>query len=223
MSLVFVVDDVLEVDALGFVQVVEELLVEDESDAGDFLHLTLGLGVLTDKVGRDGDGQFASKLLPLEPVQRVPLAVGADQDVELVLADGVVRRRYFGLPAGLDVGRFDQTLKADGLVDLDAENEADLEEDALQLPDRNVVDGSGAKFTVELFGAKASKVMDVVRPKEKDIVAAEPVALLDHDDLGPEELSFDGSSKTARTLNIVLFFHVVSFLGKVEKSNCIRC
>ena len=68
-----------------------------------------------------------------------------------------------------------------------------------------MVDGSGAKLSVELFGAEASQVLDVVRPEVKNVVAAEPVALLDHDDLGPEELSFNGSAETARTWNIKFF------------------
>jgi hypothetical protein len=48
-------------------------------------HLTLRLRVLPDKVSGDSDGQLAAELLPLEAVQGVALAVGADQDVELVL------------------------------------------------------------------------------------------------------------------------------------------
>lgn len=45
MSLISVVDDVFQIHALGLVKVIEELLIENEGHAGDFLDLTLGLGV----------------------------------------------------------------------------------------------------------------------------------------------------------------------------------
>ena len=41
MSLVLVVDNIFQGDAEFVVQIVEELLVEDESNAGDFLHMAL--------------------------------------------------------------------------------------------------------------------------------------------------------------------------------------
>lgn len=44
----------------------EELLVEDEGHTADLLHFRLRCGVAVHKVGRDGDGQLASKLLPSE-------------------------------------------------------------------------------------------------------------------------------------------------------------
>ena len=61
-----VVDDVLETDALGLVEVVEELLVEDEGDAGDLLDVALRLGVTVYEVDGDGDGQLAPELFPPE-------------------------------------------------------------------------------------------------------------------------------------------------------------
>ena len=66
VCLVLVVDDVFEGDALGLVQVVEELLVEDEGDAGDLLDVALRLRVAVDEVDRDGDRQLAAELLPTE-------------------------------------------------------------------------------------------------------------------------------------------------------------
>ena len=66
MCVVLVVDDVLQVDARLLLQVQEELLVEDEGHARDLLHRGLGVGVPVDEVGRDGDGQLASELFPLE-------------------------------------------------------------------------------------------------------------------------------------------------------------
>jgi hypothetical protein len=78
VSLVLVVNDVLQVDALRVVQVVEELLVEDESNAGYFFDLAFGLGVLPDEVGRDGDGQLATELFALKSVKGVPLSVGTN-------------------------------------------------------------------------------------------------------------------------------------------------
>lgn len=66
VSLVLVVDDVLEVDPGGGVEVLEELLVEDERHAADLLHAGLGLRVPIDEVGGDGDRQLPAELLPRE-------------------------------------------------------------------------------------------------------------------------------------------------------------
>lgn len=41
-------------------------MVEDEGHAADLLHFGLRCGVAVDKVGGDGDGQLASKLLPFK-------------------------------------------------------------------------------------------------------------------------------------------------------------
>ena len=68
-KLYLVVDDVLETDALGLVEVVEELLVEDEGDAGDLLDVALRLGVTVYEVDGDGDGQLAPELFPPETLQ----------------------------------------------------------------------------------------------------------------------------------------------------------
>jgi len=62
-----------------------------------------------------------------------------------------------------------------------------------------VIDGSGAKFSVKLFGSEAAEVVDVVGPQVEDVVPAEAVSLFEDDDLGAEKLSFDGSSKAAGT------------------------
>ena len=47
-------------------EVLEELLIEDEGHTTDLLYLGLGRGVAVDKVGRDGDGQLPTELLPSE-------------------------------------------------------------------------------------------------------------------------------------------------------------
>ncbi len=98
---VFVVDDVLEIDAGGGVELAEELLVEDEGHARDLLDARLGLRLAVDEVGRDGDGQTPAKLFAFESLEGVALAVGADQHVELVLRHGVLGWTDLGLPADL--------------------------------------------------------------------------------------------------------------------------
>ena len=70
-KLYLVVDDVLETDALGLVEVVEELLVEDEGDAGDLLDVTLRLRVPVYEVDSDRDGQLAPELFPSETLKEV--------------------------------------------------------------------------------------------------------------------------------------------------------
>ena len=56
----------------------------------------------------------------------------------------------------------------------------DLEEDALELPDGDVVDGSGAELPAELLRCEAAEVVDVVGPQVEHVVAREPVSLLHH-------------------------------------------
>ena len=59
-----------------------------------------------------------------------------------------------------------------------------LEQDALQLPDGDVVDGAGAELAAELLGCEAAQVVDVVGPQVEHVVAREPVPLLHHHNLG---------------------------------------
>lgn len=70
VSLVLVVDDVLQVDGGLLLQVQEELLVEDECHATDLLHPRLRIRVAVDEVGGDGYGQLSTKLFPLETWNR---------------------------------------------------------------------------------------------------------------------------------------------------------
>ena len=58
-----------------------------------------------------------------------------------------------------------------------------LEQDALQLPDGDVVDGAGAELAAELLGCEAAQVVDVVGPQVEHVVAREPVPLLHHHNL----------------------------------------
>ena len=66
MRLVLVIDDVLQIDAGDGVQFFEKLLIENERHAGDFFDARLRLRFLVDEIGRDGDSQSTSKLLPFE-------------------------------------------------------------------------------------------------------------------------------------------------------------
>ncbi len=66
MRVVFVIDDVFKVNARLGEQILEEALVEDEGHSADLLHLRLVGRVPVDEIGRDGDRQFAAKLLPPE-------------------------------------------------------------------------------------------------------------------------------------------------------------
>ena len=70
VSLVFVVDDVLEGDAELLIQVVEEVLLVHESNSGDLLNHGLGCRPSVPEVGGDGDGQLAAELLALETLKQ---------------------------------------------------------------------------------------------------------------------------------------------------------
>ena len=65
-----------------------------------------------------------------------------------------------------------------------------LQEDALELPDGDVVDGAGAELAAELLRGEAAEVVDVVGPQVEHVVARETVTLLHNHD--PVEVKFDG-------------------------------
>lgn len=196
VGLVLVVDDVLEVDAGGLVEVLEEFLVEDVRDAGDLLDARLGLGVFVDKVCGDCNGKFSPESLSSEAVECVASAVGADEDVEGVVWDGVVGGTGVGSPA-LVVGWLSEALEADAFVDLNAEEQSDLEQDALKLANANVVDWAGAELAVKLFGSKGLQVCDEERPQVEHIVAGEPISLLHEHHLCTQHLRLDGGTEAA--------------------------
>ena len=85
-----------------------------------------------------------------------------------------------------------------------------------------MIDGTGAKFAIKLFGSQTSEVVNVVRPQVKNIIATEsvkanvliqtreypklvtdtihiPISLFNYDDLGSQELCFYGGPEAART------------------------
>ena len=76
-SAYLVIDDILQADPFLLVQVVEELLIEYESDAADLFHSTLCLRMSVDEIRSDGDGQLPAKLLPLESLEGVSFSVSS--------------------------------------------------------------------------------------------------------------------------------------------------
>jgi hypothetical protein len=93
--------------------------------------------------------------------------------------------------------RFDEAVEGDVLVDLDAEEERGLEQDALQVPDADVIDGARAELSVELFRPEAAEVVNVEGPEVEDVVAGEAVAFLDDDDARAKQLGLDGRAEAA--------------------------
>ena len=61
-----------------------------------------------------------------------------------------------------------------------------------------MVDGSGAELAVEEFCPEVLEVGDGEGPEMEDVVAREPVALLDDHGFGAEEGGLDGGPKAAR-------------------------
>ena len=66
-----VVYNIFQGNAKLIIEVVEELLVEDEGDAGDLLDVTLRLRVPVYKVDCDRDSQLAPELFPPETLKEV--------------------------------------------------------------------------------------------------------------------------------------------------------
>ena len=58
---------------------------------------------------------------------------------------------------------------------LNPKQECHFEQNALQLTDGNVIDCTGAKFAIKLFGSQTSEVVNVVRPQVKNIIPTESV------------------------------------------------
>jgi hypothetical protein len=67
MCFIFVVDDVLEIDAGGAIELAKEFLIEYKSHAGYFLDTGFRFGVAIDEIGRDGDGKAPTKFFTFEP------------------------------------------------------------------------------------------------------------------------------------------------------------
>jgi len=84
-----------------FFKVLKKLLVEDESHTTDLLHLGLSCAVSVYEVGGNGNSQLPTEFFPSEPFQRVPAAVGANDDIKLKVRQRVVRREKFCPPADL--------------------------------------------------------------------------------------------------------------------------
>ena len=110
----------------------------------------------------------------------------------------MIGRAALDSPSDLLIRRLDELLKSDVLKHFHAQQERRLEQDALQLSDADMVDGSGAELAVELLGAQATQVRDVVGPQMQDVVPREPVSLLDHDHSSAEQLRLDGGPEPAR-------------------------
>ena len=99
MSVVLVINDVLEINTGLLVQLFEEFLVEDKGHPAYLLDPRLSLCTLVNEIGSDGNREFASKFLAPETLQGIALPVGSDQYIELVLGDWMIGGRRFCPPA----------------------------------------------------------------------------------------------------------------------------
>lgn len=99
VGVVLVVHDVFEIDAGFLIQLLEEFLVENEGDPAYLLDPCLGFGTLVDEIGSDGNRELTPKLLALEALEGIALAVRPDQNVEFVLRDRMIGGRRFCPPA----------------------------------------------------------------------------------------------------------------------------
>lgn len=99
MGIVLIINNIFEINASLLIQFLEEFLIKYKSNAAYFLDTSFSLGAFIDKIGGYSDCEFSSKLLSFEAFESVSFAVGADEDVELVLGDRVIRGRCFCSPA----------------------------------------------------------------------------------------------------------------------------
>lgn len=66
MGLIFVVNDVFQVDASDGVEFFKELLIEDESHTRNFFDTCLGFRFLVNQIGRNGNGQSSTEFFAFE-------------------------------------------------------------------------------------------------------------------------------------------------------------
>ena len=169
VCIVFVIDDVFEINTGFAFQVEKELLIEYEGHATALFHFGLFSRVVVDKVGRDADGETTAELFAIEAWQRVASTVSADDDVEGALGDRVVFGQDSGLPTFVHICRLihcglDDLLERRVEVHLNAHEQGHFEQHVLQLTNTNVIYGTGTKFAVKLLGAQTFQVNDGVRP-----------------------------------------------------------
>ena len=129
-----VVHNVLQIDARVLLQVLEELLVKNESHSTDLVAGRLLFCVVVHKVGSDGQRQLPPQLLPVEPWYTALLAVRTHQDVKVELVDAVLR----GLEAGVPAKGFIWLQDLDEFhfsVNGDTKKQTCLEKDALESAD----------------------------------------------------------------------------------------
>lgn len=118
MRLVLVIDDVLQVDTRRRIEVPEKFLVENEGHARDLLHSGLRLALPVHQIGSNCDSKSSSEFFPLETYLNifqykqksnfqiwdettfkcVPLSIRTDENIKLVLRNGMIRWANFSFP-----------------------------------------------------------------------------------------------------------------------------
>merc|ERR1719158_2465173 len=131
VSVIFVVDNVLQSDTEFIVKIIEEVLFIDECHTADLVHNGLGCGPLVGEVCSDGDGQLTTELLPPETRNCDMFSLGTNQDIHSAAGDWMVLRCAGYPPERVLTFRFDDAVKADATKDLNTEHKSSLEQDTL--------------------------------------------------------------------------------------------
>ena len=139
MRLVFIIDDILQIDSRQRFEILKELLIVYISDAANLIDGRLFARFPITKIRRNRQRQFSAKFLSRKSRQNVATSVGADDNVEVELGEsprplGVTLRRIefeLGRPAlfgrrGRRVG-----YEFGARVDFDAEEKREFEENQL--------------------------------------------------------------------------------------------
>ena len=72
------------------------------------------------------------------------------------------------------------TFESTVFENFDTQQECNFEQNTLQSPNGDMINGAGAEFSVKFFGAKTAKVNNVVRPQVENVISTIPIAFLNN-------------------------------------------
>merc|ERR1712223_1439922 len=199
VSVVLVVDDVLQGNAELVVEVVEEVLLVDKGDPTDLVHNCLSSCPFVGEVRGDGDRKLATELLPPEARNSDVFAFSSNENVGGSACHGMIAWCDRNSPKVVVIVRLLNARKRDPAKYLDAKDKSSLQKNTLKSPNADVVHGSRTEARVEVLCSQRFEVLNDPRPQMKNIVSGKGSPLFNYGDPGSQELGFYGGPQTTRT------------------------
>merc|ERR1712223_216885 len=199
VSVVLVVDDVLQGNAEPVVEVVEEVLLVDKGDPTDLVHNCLSSCSFVCEVGGDGDRKLTTELLPPETRNGDVFALSSNENVSGSACHRMIAWCDSNSPKVVVIVRLLNARKRDAAKYFNAKDESSLQKNTLKSPNADVVHGSRTEARVEVFCSQRFEVLNDPRPQMKNIVSGKRSPLFNNGDPGSQELGFYGGPQTTRT------------------------